>query len=214
MTAASHAARLVPLVLGLVAVAASASAQTPPASPPVAQNSPKITPSQASSTGDGRSAPQAPASANRVTNVQVQEYFDAYVISQSQRALQLSNRQVELFLPRLIALQKVQRQHRNQRNKAIADLRALVGPNAPQGVEDASIVAATKVLDDLEAQMQQDEQRALGALDAVLTVRQRAHFRLFLENMEREKINMLVQAKGGGEQVPAAPSRAGGRRGP
>lgn len=59
--------------------------------------------------------------------------------------------------------------------------------------------------------MQQDEQRALGALDAVLTTRQRAHFRLFLENMEREKVNLLVQAKGGGVPAPAPSGRGGGR---
>jgi hypothetical protein len=148
-----------------------------------------------------------------VTNVQVQVLFDEYVISQSQRALQLSNQQFKVFLPKLIALQQVQRQHRLQRNKALADLHALVGPKAPQGVDEASIAAATKVLDDLEAQMQQDEQRAFGALDAVLDTRQRAHFRLFLENMERQKVNMLVQAKASGVPAPTpARSGRGGRR--
>jgi hypothetical protein len=86
-----------------------------------------------------------------------------------------------------------------------------VGPKAPQGVDEASIAAATKAVDDLEAQMQQDEQRALGALDGVLTTRQWARFRLFLENMEREKVNLLVQAKAGGVPAPAQSGRGGGR---
>jgi Spy/CpxP family protein refolding chaperone len=197
----SRVTHVVSLLLGLAA-AVSAAAQTPPATPPVAQ---ELSPRG----GAGPAAQQTQG--NAVTNGQVQQLFDEYVISQSQRALQLSNQQFEVFLPRLIALQNVQRQHRNQRNKALANLRALVSPKAPQGVDEASIAAANKALDDLEAQMQQDEQRALGALDAVLTTRQRAHFRLFLENMEREKVNLLVQAKGGGAPAPTpAPSGRGG----
>jgi Spy/CpxP family protein refolding chaperone len=192
MTTGSRVIHVAAILLGL---AAAAAAQTPPATPQVAQDPPKVPAPLSPPGGAGRAGQQAPA--NAVTNVQIQKLFDAYVISQSQRALQLSAPQFDAFLPKLIALQDVQREHRNQRNKALANLRALVGPKAPPGVDDASIAAATKALDDLEAQMQQDEQRALGALDAVLTTRQRAHFRLFLENMEREKVNLLVQAKGG-----------------
>jgi hypothetical protein len=211
VTTGSRIAHVGALLLGLAAAAVPAAAQTPPAPPPVAQSAPRVPAPLSPPGGTGRAAPQAHA--NAVTNVQVQVLFDEYVISQSQRALQLSNQQFKVFLPKLIALQQVQRQHRLQRNKALADLHALVGPKAPQGVDEASIAAATKVLDDLEAQMQQDEQRAFGALDAVLDTRQRAHFRLFLENMERQKVNMLVQAKASGVPAPTpARSGRGGRR--
>jgi hypothetical protein len=213
VTTGSRIAHVGAFLLGLAAAAVSAAAQTPPAPPPVAQDPPRVPAPLNPPGGTGRGAPQAQA--NAVTNVQVQVLFDEYVISQSQRALQLSNQQFKVFLPKLIALQQVERQHRLQRNKALADLHALVGPKAPQGVDEASIAAATKALDDLEVQMQQDEQRAFGALDAVLDTRQRAHFRLFLENMERQKVNMLVQAKASGVPAPApAPARSGrgGRR--
>jgi Spy/CpxP family protein refolding chaperone len=211
VTAGSRVTRVAALILGLLAAAASAAAQTAQATPVVAPGSAQSPAPLSTPGGPGRTAQQAPA--NPVTNVQVQVLFDAYVVSQSQRALQLSNQQFEVFLPKLLVLQQAQRQHRNQRNKALAELRALVGPKAPPGVDEASIAAATKALDDLEAQMQQDEQRALGALDAVLTTRQRAHFRLFLENMEREKVNLLIQAKGREvpTPAPAQSGRGGGR---
>lgn len=121
--------------------------------------------------------------------------LDAFVVSKAQNALQLSNEQFIVFLPKLLALQNLQRQHRNQRNKLLADIRGWIGPKAPAEVDDATIGAASKALDDLEAQMYQDEQRALAAIDGVLTVRQRAHFRIFQEMMERQKIDLLVQAR-------------------
>jgi hypothetical protein len=49
----------------------------------------------------------------------------------------------------------------------------------------------------------QEEQRALADLDSVLAPRQRARFRIFLENMEREKVALLVRAQQGrGPQLP------------
>jgi len=135
-------------------------------------------------------------------NAQIQQLLDAFVISKAQGQLQLSNEQFNVFLPKLLTLQNLQREHRNQRNKKLADIRALIGPNAPQEVEDSAIGAATKALDDLEAQMQQDEQRALAAIDTVLTPRQRARFRMFQEQMERQKIDLLVQARGGAPLPP------------
>jgi hypothetical protein len=89
--------RVAALLLGLAAGAVSAAAQTPPATRPVAQSPPTVPTPLSPPSGPGRAAPQAPA--NAVTNVQVQVLFDAYVISQSQRALELSNQQFEIFLP-------------------------------------------------------------------------------------------------------------------
>ena len=60
---------------------------------------------------------------------------------------------------------------------------------------------------DLQAQRFQDEQRVLAEVDQVLTVRQRARFLLFLEQMEREKVNLIVRAQGGriGQGAVASP---------
>jgi hypothetical protein len=150
----------------------------------------------------------SPGLGQGASNAEIQQLLDALVVSKAQGGLQLSNEQFNVFLPRLLALQNLQRQHRNQRNKMLGDVRALIGPNAPPEVEDSAIGAATKALDDLEAQMQQDEQRALASIDAALTVRQRARFRLFLETMERQKIDLLVQARAGAPQP--APGRGEG----
>src|SRR5579862_3948879 len=181
----------------VVALAGVASAQDPPAQPPPS-NPASVSPPPAGRQGRaggpaGRAAQQALAGA--VTPAQVQDLLDAYVYSQAQRAMQMTNAQYNVFLPKLVELQTLEKRHRNQRNKALADLRALVNQKDPAVADDAAIANATKAVDDLEVQMAQDEQHAMAAVDSVLTVRQRAHFRIFLEQMERAKIDFLVQAR-------------------
>jgi hypothetical protein len=80
-------------------------------------------------------------------------------------------------------------------------------PDVP--VDETALAAQTKELDDLEVQMFQEEQRALSEIDKVLTVYQRARFRVFEENMERQKLDLLARAlKGGGDAMPPAASAA------
>jgi hypothetical protein len=207
MTVWPRTLRVLALMMCVGVIASAALAQAlpdPPQNPPAGGAAPP--PGGRQGQRPGRGLP--PGLGDGAGNAQIQQLLDALVVSKAQGALQLSNEQFNQFLPRLLALQNLQRQHRNQRNKMLGDIRALIGPNAPQEVEDSAIGAATRALDDLEAQMQQDEQRALAAIDASLTVRQRARFRMFQEQMERQKIDLLLQARGGGPQPPPGPGRA------
>jgi hypothetical protein len=59
--------------------------------------------------------------------------------------------------------------------------------------------------------MDLDERKALADIDQVLQVRQRAHLRVFLEMMERQKLELLIKARQGA--APAAPVAAPSGRG-
>jgi Spy/CpxP family protein refolding chaperone len=184
------------VVAGLF-TSAAAFGQAPPGAPAAGQTPPS-----------GGARPGGPPS-DKLTLDQVQQLLDAFVMGRSQNALDLNDAQVSAFFQRMLKLQSIQRRHRNQRGVALNDLRLLVAPNAPPA-DDAAIAAKTKALDDLEAQWSQDERKALADIDEVLTPRQRARFRIFLENMERQKLDFLVKARGGGAPAPAPAPAAGG----
>jgi Spy/CpxP family protein refolding chaperone len=161
-------------------------------------------------------AAAAAAAANPgLVSAQVQGMFDAFVLQRSKDFLALDNQQYPLFFQLMIQLQQLRIRHQQQRSRMLNELRKLTNPQAPEVTDDGTLDARTKALDSLESQMQQDEQKAIAALDSVLTVRQRARFRIFEENMEREKIRMLALAlqtapvRGPNPPQPSVPGQAG-----
>ena len=128
-----------------------------------------------------------------VSPAEIQRLFDAYSVMQAQEQLNLSDAQWANFLVKMKALQDVRRLHQQERAKVLQDLRKL----AQQGdaADDAQIKERIKALDDLDARSADDLRKAYEALDAVLTPRQQARFRLFEEQMERRKIELLTRAR-------------------
>jgi hypothetical protein len=183
-------ARWAIVALSMAISTIAATAQTPPPAPPAGDDSP--------ARGARAARNQAPANAGQsdtLSTEQVYTLLDAVVMARAQAALQLNDGQWAPFVQRLLKLQSLQRQHRNQRQRLLREIRQLIGPNAPQTADDATITAKTKELDDLEARVAQDEAKALADIDQVLNVRQRAYFRVFLENMERQKLDLLLRAR-------------------
>jgi len=143
----------------------------------------------------------APAQPNPVqVSRDVQELLDAYVLKQAQPQLDLTDAQFADFIKTMIQLQRVRTQHRNQRTRLINELNRLTQPGTQ--VDDETLIARTKAIDDLEADMIQKEREAQAAVDQSLTTRQRARFRVFEENMERQKLRMLAQAMQAGKSTP------------
>jgi hypothetical protein len=132
----------------------------------------------------------------------VEDALDGRVLIQSQAALQLSDTQYQAFWPKMRELQKVRRQHEQRHAMLINQLNQATKPGAPL-LDDATLTARVKALDDLESSTVSDERAALADVDSVLTVFQRARFRVFEENMEREKLKLLVK-------VLATPGAGGG----
>jgi Spy/CpxP family protein refolding chaperone len=138
-------------------------------------------------------APPPPAQSAAALN-DVQQMLDAMVLGRAQPQLQLSNDQYPQFFKSMQALQQLRRQHQMRRQRMLGELRRLINPQQAEPPDDATLAAKTKELDDLETQMFQDEQKSRASIDAILTPHQRARFRVFEENMEREKLRMLAKA--------------------
>ena len=190
------------IVVVALTVAAPQQQATPPPPPPQTADAPP--PSQGR--GAGRvDAPQRPAAADLAKLQTVEDLLEGMEISNAAKFLQVDNQHYGEFIQRLRNLQKMRRQHQNQRQRLVAELRRMT--NQP-GVEDALLEAPTKRLDDFDKQSFQDLQNAYAQIDEVLNVRQRARFRLFEEQLDQRKLEILTRVlKSGG--APAAPGRGG-----
>jgi|SRR5581483_7433819 len=127
-----------------------------------------------------------------VTPGEVQRMFDSYALMQAQDQLKISDEQFPQFLARFKALQDVRRRALQERGRLLQELRQLV--NAPQP-DEAQMKERVKALNDLEARTAEDVRKAQDAIDQVLTVYQQAKFRVFEENMERRKLELVTRAR-------------------
>ncbi|HKW01271.1 MAG TPA: hypothetical protein VJN96_15710 [Vicinamibacterales bacterium] len=192
------------LSLSIVAVAltiaTSQQQATPPPPPPQTADAPAQ--GRGAARGDN---PQRPAAADLAKLQTVEDLLEGMEISNADKFLQVDNQHYGEFIQRLRNLQKLRRQHQNQRQRLVMELRRLTNANPP--VEDALLEAPTKRLDDFDKQHFQDLQDAYAKIDEVLNVRQRARFRLFEEQMEQRKLEILTRVLKSG--APAAPGRGG-----
>jgi Spy/CpxP family protein refolding chaperone len=127
-----------------------------------------------------------------VSPAEIQRLFDAYAAMQAQEQLQLADVQYPQFLTRMKALQEVRRRHQQERNRVLQDLRRLT----QQGdADDSQLKDRLKALQNVDLRAEDEVRKAYEAVDAVLTPRQQARFRLFEEQMERRKIELLTRAR-------------------
>ena len=118
--------------------------------------------------------------------------FDSYALMQAQEQLKIGDDRFPQFLTRFKALQDVRRRGLNERARAVQELRRLV--NDPQP-DEAAMRERLKTLDEIEARNDADVKKAYEALNQVLDVRQQAKFRVFEENMERRKLELVNRAR-------------------
>jgi hypothetical protein len=188
------------LVVAVFAAGGVAGAQTPPvgAAGATGQTPP---PAPAGRAQRGSGLAQAGAVNPTAALNQVQQMLDGAVLVRAQDALQLSDAQWQAFVPKMRDLQQLRQQHQRTRVQLINALNQATKPGVT--VDDATLSARVKALDDLEAQMATDERAALAAVDSVLTLYQRARFRVFEENNEREKLRLLAKVMAGSGRGPA-----------
>jgi hypothetical protein len=129
-----------------------------------------------------------------ISPAEVQQMFDAYALVQAQQALKLRDDQYPKFLTHLRLLQAVRRRGENQRLRIVNDLRRLTQP-ADGPVDEAMIKDRLKALNDLTASVAAEIRQAQNDLDEVLDVRQQARFRVFEEEIERRKVELVVRAR-------------------
>src|SRR5262245_42095736 len=162
------------MVVGVVALTTAATldaGQAPPRVPPRAES--------------------GPPPEDSVSPAEIQRLFDAYVVMQAQQALELSDEQFPRFLARVKTLQEARRRGQMQRNRMLQELRRL---SQTTGQDDA-LRAQLKALNDLDVRVGGEIRQALDGVDQVLDLRQQARFRLFEEQMERRKVDLLMRAR-------------------
>jgi hypothetical protein len=141
----------------------------------------------------GRQGQRNPAEAG-MNMADVNDMFRGVEINQAERFLQLTDKQWAPFMNEFRQLQRVRDQHQMQRNRMLMAIRqAINGANNQPPADDPALEGLLKKLDDLEQRTEQELKARHAAVDAVLSVRQRARFRLFQEQMERYKIELLAK---------------------
>ena len=123
---------------------------------------------------------------------EVQQIVDGWEIATAEKTLELNDQQYVPFIQQLRKLQSGRRQQFMQRQRMLMSLRQTI--NQQPAADDATIDARLKQYDDLERRHQQELQALHASIDAVLTPRQRARFRVLQEQMERRKLEVLSKA--------------------
>ncbi len=130
-----------------------------------------------------------------MTPGEIQKLFDAYLVMEAQQALQLSDQQYPQFLSRLRTLQDTRRKNQQERNQLMNQLQRLTNPRAQVRGDEAMIKERLTALQELESRNAAEMRKAYNALDEVLDIRQQARFRVFEEQIERRKIELLMRAR-------------------
>lgn len=124
----------------------------------------------------------------------VQRLFDAYTLLQAQEALGLTDAQYARFVPKMKALHEARRRHQETRREI---LRGLARAARTGSVDEPLIRDRLKALEDQDSKGAAELRTAYQGIDEVLDLKQRARFRIFEENMEQRKIELLMRARRG-----------------
>lgn len=139
--------------------------------------------------------PAAPADPADLRPAEIQRLFDAYFVMEAQQSLGLTDAQYAPFLTRLKALQDARRRHLTSRGALLVDLGRMSGPRAARPADDTAIKAQLAALKELEARSAAEVRKAYDELDALLDPRQQARFRVFEDQLERRKLELMLRAR-------------------
>jgi hypothetical protein len=149
-----------------------------------------------------------------MTPGEIQRLFDAYLVMEAQQALGLTDQQYPQFLVRLRTLQETRRRTLQERAQLMGQLQRMTNPRQQKPVDEAEVKSRLTALHELETRTATDLRRAYTALDEVLDVRQQARFRVFEEQIERRKIELLMRARQQNRPNQQGPNQAPNRRPP
>jgi DNA repair ATPase RecN len=153
-----------------------------------------------------------PSRGPEMTPAEIQKVFDGYLLIQAQESLGLTDQQFVQFVPRLKTLQDARRRHQQERIRVLNELQRLTRSAAPPA-EESVLQDRLSTLQELDARFAADMRKAYKALDEVLDIRQQARFRVFEEQIERKKLDLLLRARQNPNR-PQNPNRAVPKRPP
>ncbi len=165
-------------------------------------------------TAAAQATPEGPAPGNRanplarggLSNAELVAMLDTYALVQAQETLRLDDEQYGQFVVRLKKLQEMRRRNQQARNQIVQELRRLAGPQVTTPDENA-VRERLKALRELDERAIADTRRAYESVDELLNITQQARFRIFEENIERRKLDLLVRAR---ERAARLGRRGGG----
>jgi Spy/CpxP family protein refolding chaperone len=140
----------------------------------------------------GRQAQRGGVEGGSVSPAEIQRMFDAYALMQAQEQLKITEDQFSQFLTRYKALQDVRRKNLQERTRLVNELRRLL--NQGQG-DESQLKDRLNALQEVEARLPAEVKKAYDAIDQVLNLQQQAKFRVFEENMERRKLELVTRAR-------------------
>jgi hypothetical protein len=123
---------------------------------------------------------------------ELQQMFDAYALLQAQEQLGIGDEQYPQFLRRFKALQDLRRQTLQARARLLQELRRLVMEQPP---DEGRIKERLTALQESDARARRDAESAYAEIDSGLDVTQQAKFRIFEEQMERRKLEILTRVR-------------------
>jgi hypothetical protein len=126
---------------------------------------------------------------------EIQRLLDGMAVVDAQEALSLSDKQYAEFIIRLRALQQTRRRHQQQRAQIMMDLQRLTNPRAAERGDEATVKQRLVDLRELEARATVELRKAYTGIDDVLDVRQQARFRVFEEQLERRRFELMQRMR-------------------
>ena len=130
---------------------------------------------------------------------EVQQLLDGYAVIQGQEFLGLNDTQFAQFLPKFRALQETRRRNEMERLRLLQELNRMTNPRAAQrggqAADDNDVRDRLRALREVEARAAAEILKAREAIDQTLDMRQQARFRLFEEQIELRKLQLLMQVR-------------------
>lgn len=166
-------------------------------SPVAAQPAAKVQPP----TDPGAALRNFPENADTLPAPVLADMLDAYAIVQAKQALSIADDRYVAFAARLKKLQDTRRRNQRIRMRMLQDLRRLTDARGPEATGDEALKSQETAIKTQLAALREHDQRAAAdlrhaydSLDELLDARQQARFRVFEEQIERRKLDLIVRA--------------------
>ena len=135
---------------------------------------------------------------------EVQQLLDGYAVIQGQEFLDLNDTQFAQFLPKFKALLETRRRNETERLRSLMELNRMTNPRGSAQASDNDLRERLRMLREAESRTASEIQKARDGVDQTLDLRQQARFRVFEEQIERRKLQLLMQVRQNRANRPAA----------
>jgi hypothetical protein len=126
---------------------------------------------------------------------EVQQLLDGYAVIQGQQFLGLTDAQFAQFLPKFRALQETRRRNEMERLRLLMELNRMTNARNNAQIPESDVRDRLRMLKEVESRSVSEIQKARDVLDQTLDLRQQARFRVFEEQIEQRKLQLLMQVR-------------------